>query len=385
MSKNYIFHKKWYICSSNKNEMRFKDIVGQRVLINQLTEVIDAGRVSHAQMMLGKMGYGTLALAMGYVQYLMCENRQHYGEGGELRADSCGECPSCKKIESMVHPDVHLYFPTISTTKVEKPRCSEYREEFVKFLQEKGMYVKVNDWYVYSGAENKQGEYRKADALELIEEVGMKSYEGREKVFILWGPEQIKTQVANELLKTLEEPYEGTLIMLVGESDDRMLATVRSRVQTTRVPRIMDGGLPEEAEGDYIEAQRLRNEGEEIEEMKRLFVEWMRLLFKLKMAELGKWVEGMARAGREKQKQFLGYVLENMRRCFGETASGTAAALNTGDERFDAMFPSMVTPRNVEQIYESVSEALFSIERNANPKVTLMQLSFQLSRYIKNR
>ncbi|MBO4751806.1 MAG: hypothetical protein J5526_03530 [Bacteroidales bacterium] len=365
--------------------MRFKDIVGQRVLINQLTEVIDAGRVSHAQLMLGKMGYGTLALALGYVQYLMCENRQHYGEGSELRADSCGECPSCKKIASLMHPDVHLYFPSVATTKVDKPCCAEYREDFVKFLLENNMYVSLNEWYAYAGAENKQGEYRAADAMELIEEVARTSYEGREKVFILWMPENIRPQVANELLKTLEEPYAGTLIMLVGENVDRMLETVRSRVQTTRVSRIIDAGLPEEAEGDYMVAQRLKAESEDVEESKRMFVEWMRLLFKLKMAELSKWVENISGAGRERQKVFLGYVLDNMRRCYGQTAGGMAAGLKTGDERFDAMFPSMVTTRNVEQIYESVSEALFSIERNANAKVTFMHLSFQLSRYIKNR
>ena len=74
--------------------MQFKDIVGQRVLINKLTEVIDSGRISHAQMFLGRMGYGTMALAVAYVQYLMCEHRIHHGEGAELRADSCGECTS---------------------------------------------------------------------------------------------------------------------------------------------------------------------------------------------------------------------------------------------------------------------------------------------------
>ena len=65
--------------------MRFKDIEGQWVLINHLTEIIDSGRVSHAQMFLGPTTSGSLALAIAYAQYLNCENRQHYGRSEERR------------------------------------------------------------------------------------------------------------------------------------------------------------------------------------------------------------------------------------------------------------------------------------------------------------
>ena len=58
--------------------MQFKDIVGQRDVINRLTEIIDSGRVSHAQLLLGDERDGSLALAWAYMQYLCCRNRQHY-------------------------------------------------------------------------------------------------------------------------------------------------------------------------------------------------------------------------------------------------------------------------------------------------------------------
>ena len=66
--------------------MQFKDIVGQRDTIQRLTSIIDSGRVSHAQMLLGEAEV-TMPLAWAYLQYLCCENR-HDG-------DSCGECPTC--------------------------------------------------------------------------------------------------------------------------------------------------------------------------------------------------------------------------------------------------------------------------------------------------
>ena len=366
--------------------MQFKDIVGQRVLINRLSEVIDSGRVSHAQMLLGSMGYGTLAIAVAYVQYLMCEHRQHFDAGSDLRADSCGECPNCKKIQSMVHPDVHFFFPTTTTGRVkDKPASSLFRDEFHQFIMENKMYVTMNDWYIQSGAENKQGQYRVPDSEEMMRSMAMKSYEGGMKVYILWMPELMGSKVSNELLKSLEEPYEDTLIMFAAENSDAMLSTVISRVQTTKVPRIIDADLPAEADGDYIIARRLADNYQDFDELKHKFVDWMRLLFKLNMEPLGKWVDAIAPIGREKQKVFLKYAMDVVGRCFSQTAGAMTADLKTGDERFDTMFPNMVTAHNVSNIYEALNEAYYSIERNANPKVLFMHLSFQLSRFIKNR
>ena len=83
--------------------MRFADIAGQEELKRHLTGSVDRGRISHAQLFSGEAGYGTLPLAVAYAQYVCCPNRA----GG----DSCGVCPSCRQIEDMAHPDVHMVFP----------------------------------------------------------------------------------------------------------------------------------------------------------------------------------------------------------------------------------------------------------------------------------
>lgn len=77
--------------------MRFEQIVGQRNLINTLIDVVLSNRVSHAQLFLGSAGYGGFALALAYAQFVSCTNKQIYDDAkeGELKADSCGKCPSC--------------------------------------------------------------------------------------------------------------------------------------------------------------------------------------------------------------------------------------------------------------------------------------------------
>ena len=56
--------------------MRFKDIVGQQLLKSRLVQTVYEGRVSHAQLFVGKSGFGTLPLAIAYVQFIACKNKE---------------------------------------------------------------------------------------------------------------------------------------------------------------------------------------------------------------------------------------------------------------------------------------------------------------------
>ena len=351
--------------------MQFKDIEGQFVLANRLTEIIEAGRVSHAQMFLGPTASGSLALAIAYAQYLNCEHRQHYPEGSELRADSCGHCPSCLKYEQLMHTDLHFVFPSATTASVTSKPCSDdFQEEFREFMNEHRQRGTEDEWYGCLGIENKQGMIRERDADNIVKALGLKAYEGGYKVLVIWMAERMNLDAANKLLKTLEEPTDRTLILLVSESRDRMLSTILSRVQQLTVPDL--GG-------------RLSAERQEV--FARMFVSWMRLLFKLNMQPLSVWVDQTAALGRETQKQFLLYAESALRACFLQTAGGIRLEqdLQFGDEKFDASFPAMITPNNIEQMTQTLNNALYAIERNANAKITFMQLSFTMSKLIKKR
>lgn len=351
--------------------MQFKDIKGQRVLINRLTEIIDSGRVSHAQMFLGPTTSGSLALAIAYAQYLNCENKQHYGEGAELRADSCGQCPNCRKYEQLMHSDLHFVFPSATTTTVSSKPCSEdFQEEFRDFLNEYHQVGSEDEWYARLGIENKQGMIREKDADNLVRTLALKSYEGGYKVVVMWLAERMNLDAANKLLKTLEEPTDKTLLLLVAESRDRMLQTILSRVQLV-VVKDLGMGIPEERRAEFAQ----------------MFVSWMRLLFKLDMQTLSAWVDQTATIGRESQKRFLQFVQESLRACFLKTVAGIElpGELVFGDEKFDTFFPGMITVNNIEQMNQAVNDAAYAIERNANAKITFMQLSFTMSKMIKKR
>lgn len=351
--------------------MQFRDIVGQENLCNRLTESVDAGRIAHASLLCGPTSSGSLAVALAYVQYIYCENRQHHDPATDphgLRADSCGECPHCRKIEQLQHSDVHLVFPSVTSTETTKglKSAEDLQEEFRQFVMQHHALGTLDDWYTFLGVTNQQGMVREPDADNIVKTLTYKSYEGLYKTVIIWMAEKMNLVTANKLLKTLEEPTERTLLLLVAENATTILPTILSRTQRIDV---VDGTLRTEWPDTFPP----------------LFVNWMRLLFKLNMDNLSNLVDELAGMGREKQKRFLAYTSEMVRQCMLHTMAGMANGLHTGDAKFDASFPAMITPRNAEQIYRALNDAAYAIERNAAPKITFMQLSFTLSKLIKNR
>ena len=208
---------------------------------------------------------------------------------------------------------------------------------------------------------------RESDAANVVRTLGMKPYEGGWRMLVIWRPSKMNKEAANELLKTLEEPLPQTLILLVDDSTEELLPTIVSRVQVVR--------LKSEA-GE----RRVENA-----EFGPLLVDWLRMLFKLKMKELSGQVEKMAALGREEQKQFLQYALGVMRDCFLKSAAGLPCSLGSGDTKFDAMFPNMVTVNNIELINDALNDALFAIGRNAYGKIAFMELSFRISKALKKR
>ena len=106
--------------------MRFSEIPGNETIKQKLKQSVNTGRVSHAQLFLGKDGSASFPLAWAYAQYISCQNKVE---------DSCGNCSSCLKFEKMAHPDVHWVFPVTTGTVIQPTSdhfISEFRELFLK-------------------------------------------------------------------------------------------------------------------------------------------------------------------------------------------------------------------------------------------------------------
>jgi DNA polymerase-3 subunit delta' len=371
--------------------MQFKDIIGQRQVIDRLLSSYRENRVAHTQLFLGSEGTGAFALALAFAQYINCEQKQ---EG-----DSCGKCASCMKYERFSHPDLHFFFPTTTNDKVKKePKSELFLEEFREYLTENRGYITQNGWYEYLKVGNKQGMINVRDASDIIAKTSLKPYEAPYKIILIWMAEKLNDSTSNKLLKTFEEPPENTIIMLVAERYEMLLPTVRSRAQLIKVPKIGNGDMKqalrerlelEESRADEITlmssgnwnlAEDLADNSEEVKTNFITFRQWLRYCFKPDdYLGLNKFISELGRLGREKQKAMLNYGLDMVHLCMLHNQDHHNLVVKSGEELdFSKKLAPFITTENQEEIYKLLNEAVYHIERNAHPGILFSDLSFRL-------
>ena len=207
--------------------MLFKDIAVPETVTQHLLNSFVQKRVPHARLLFGPEGSGALPLALAYARLLLCsEPSQH---------DACGRCNNCRKVEGLIHPDLHFAFPLVKPSSgvvLSSLNMVAFRRAFLA-----NPFMTPADWQQeIAPGENKQAGIFGAEAGDIVQQASLKAFEGGYKIFIVWQPEAMHISAGNKLLKLLEEPPEKTLFLLVAHSIDEMLPTVLSRLQMLEIP-----------------------------------------------------------------------------------------------------------------------------------------------------
>ena len=175
---------------------RFADIVGQEQLREHLENAVRAGKVSHAYIINGERNAGKEFIAKTFAMALQCENRQN--------VEPCGECHSCKQALSGNHPDI------------------------IFITHEKPGTIGVDD-------------IRR----QINTDVAIKPYSGPKKIYIVSEGEKMTVQAQNALLKTLEEPPEYAVILILTDNVNTLLPTILSRCVVLNMKPVRDAQIKE--------------------------------------------------------------------------------------------------------------------------------------------
>ncbi|OQC45742.1 MAG: DNA polymerase III subunit delta' [Bacteroidetes bacterium ADurb.Bin028] len=372
--------------------MKFEEILGQSEIKEKLIQSYMNNRVSHSYLFFGTAGSGKLGLAIAFAQYLSCTNKQEN--------DSCGQCPSCKKYEKLIHPDLHFVFPVITEAgkkKISDAFISEWREMILS-----DVYVSYNEWMQNLGSQNKQGLISVDESAEIIRKLSLKSFESEYKIMIIWLPEKMHVSCANKLLKMLEEPPHNTIFILVSDERESVLPTILSRTQAVKILGIDDDIMEKHiidkynlsaqeakdivriSNGSYVEAKQQILANEENKFNLKQFIHFMRLTYSRNIAEALTWAEDMAKIGREPQKSFLKYssilIRENFVYNFNDN---NIYYLTKEEEEFARNFARFLNSENVNSIAKIFDDAHYGIERNGAAKIIFTDIAFLVMRVIR--
>lgn len=368
--------------------MQFSSVIGQEELKHHLVREVQSGKISHAQLFLGKTGYGSLPLALAFVQYLFCTDKQP--------KDSCGKCDSCRKVSELQHPDLHFSFPTVlAIAKKSDAFIKDWREQV-----KEQPYFNLYDWTKRIDPSERKPIIGVDESLEIMRKLNLKSFEGGYKVMILWMAEEMNNECANKLLKILEEPTPKTLFILVSEAQDKLLTTILSRTQVVRVPMLssdsLQAGLESRgvnrntatsiaalSDGNFMDALLAVEDQDENDHNRELFIQLMRVCFKKNVGEMLDWTDNVTQLTREGQKHFLKYGLHMIRQSMLKNYTNEMLTRVSQQEAdFLKNFSRFISNNNIIDFMEMFNSAHYHIERNAHAKLQFTQLCFQVMRFI---
>ena len=375
--------------------MQSTEVIGQQEAWQRLMQLVDENRIPHALMFVGPQGSGKFALALAFASFLLGEpwNGKSMVDNEAMRRNAVA------MLAKWQHPDLHFSFPIIKpkgTGSDHKMICDDFAKQWHEMLA-KGPYFTMEQWMTMMGAENQQAVIFEAESDALSHRLYLKPTQGGYKVSVIWLPERMNLTCANKMLKLLEEPPQKTVFLLVSEEPERLLETIRSRVQRFDVHRIADEdieqalvarrGLDEDtahrvarsAMGSWLQALQELDAGNENRQFFDLFVMLMRKAYTRDLRELKSWSEAVSVFGREKQRRMLVYFLYLVRENFMYNFHQPDLNYMTSEEEhFAQNFARFINERNVVEMGELLQLAHRNIGQNANAKIVFFDLAMKM-------
>ncbi|MCC5939687.1 MAG: hypothetical protein JJU34_20570 [Lunatimonas sp.] len=375
--------------------MLFSSIPGLPETKSKLIQAIRQDHLAHALLFHGPEGSAALPLALALSTYVNCENPSE--------TDSCGECSSCQKAAKLVHPDVNFAFPISGSSSKEDEIEEKKKVDILKIWRNfvlQNPYGNLHDWAISSGFE-RQMSISKAVAKQIIQTLSLKSFEGGYKTMVIWSPELMNSSSANALLKILEEPPEKTLFLMVSHHPEQLLTTILSRTQKVLVRGFHDQEIISEllrrelcsqtaaqqlaplADGSLREAFLL---AEDVKDENTAKVrDWLRVCYSKDINAICAFVEEFASLSKENQKTLLLTAVNVLRECLLDKSQLNQLMRTPEHERdfIHKLATNVLTTDKINHIYEKVGDAHYHLERNANPKILSLDLTFAVARILR--
>ena len=371
-------------------------LIGQKHVLFEISKNIEENRLAHSYLVSGPSGSGKLPLSIKFAEMIIENGKKIIGS-------------KATSINPISHPDIHFVFPVNTNSRIKTKAISnnfitEWRE-----MVGSNPYFDLSAWLEKIEAGNKKGNISVNEAEDIAKKMAMKSYEGGHKVMIVWMAEKMNTECSNKLLKIIEEPGPKTTFIFITENKTKLLATIRSRCQDIITSPLKDEQiqrglknyfnieenkavqLTNQCNSNFIDAIKLLNNSESLENFEKMFIDWVRLAFKVKsnksvVKNLVDWAEKISNLNKDLQKQFLTYALENFRAAILKNYKSSTydrAFIDPGFN-FDSFTP-FVHDNNIIELFKEINTAIYELERNGNSKIILTDLSLKLTRLIHKK
>lgn len=348
--------------------------------LDNLVTALDQDKLPHALIFAGNDGCGHLELAHALAEKIVTSKIQNPSPEKKINA--------LHKAQKHIHPDIHYSFPFIGNTT-----SNDFLEEWRKALKE-DIFMNITQWMMRLDAENKQANINAKECGNIIQKLGLKSFESSYKVLLMWLPEYLGKE-GNRLLKLIEEPPENTIFILVTEQLDRILNTILSRCQLIHIQNPSDREIYERlihelsleekkakkisflAEGNYRIALNMSQDN--LIDYSELLFKWLRTCYKLVPEEAVQVCDEIAKLKKEQLKYFIHYTLQFFRSfLLLDTVGPDYLRFQAKELDVASKMKRFFDLEAMETLEELLNNSFMMIERNANVKMLFMRNSIRI-------
>jgi len=371
----------------------YDKVLGQKAIMAGLHDSIATDTLSHALIIEGPSGYGGLPIALSMAEHILCLANND--------GKACGVCKSCNQVSGLVHPDLHLAYPVVKKEGTERKNTTS--KDYMPIWREVVIdhpYVTYNEWIRNIAKTSANGDINAKECNDIIQQLNFKAFSGSKKVQIIWIADRLGNN-GNKLLKLIEEPPDGTYLILICNDLSAILQTIISRCRIIRLASIdakaVSQGLIERAgisdeeaeqiayicDGDFsvaLDYARLDQNN-----LMEQTLEWMSICEQFDLIAMRRWATDFSRQNIEEQKAVLHFMLKTLQALiYYQLLGEEAIKLSKGDRsllRGHTTLLSLDTDA-IEELNLLVSSMITRVERYVNSRMVMFDASLKISRII---
>ena len=329
---------------------------------DELERIVESKRIPNALIFETDGLNSELEMSLEFAKKILLSNEQNPVNQNKI----------VKGLYSLSYPDLHIVFPIPISNNKKKDLYDYHYKAWSEMALKNNMKVSLSKWKETISYGNKQPIINIDSVRSVIKKLAVSSFHSNFKIIIFWMADKMNEEASNMLLKTIEEPGDETVFMLLTEDIRKLLPTIVSRCQVIGVSGI----------------NKKRTGALENNEFEALFSDLMRNAFQANknsksLAQLINWSRIVGKMDKQDAQGFFKFSIELLRQAYLKNMEieELVSFKPTTEFNFDA-FSKFITKNNIEELSSGFENAIYESSRNVKLSMIATDIAFKTTKLI---
>ena len=329
---------------------------------DELERIVESKRIPNALIFETDGLNSELEMSLEFAKKILLSNEQNPVNQNKI----------VKELYSLSYPDLHIVFPIPISNNKKKDLYDYHYKAWSEMALKNNMKVSLSKWKETISYGNKQPIINIDSVRSVIKKLAVSSFHSNFKIVIFWMADKMNEEASNMLLKTIEEPGDETVFMLLTEDIRKLLPTIVSRCQV-----IGFSGINKKRTGAL-----------ENNEFEALFSDLMRNAFQANknsksLAQLINWSRIVGKMDKQDAQGFFKFSIELLRQAYLKNMEieELVSFKPTTEFNFEA-FSKFITNNNIEELSSGFENAIYESSRNVKLSMIATDIAFKTTKLI---